>query len=351
MNLSNRSISSRRRFLKGLGATVFLPSLEVFGADSSPLRMAYIYTPNGIIMPKWTPKSSGEKWQLNETLHPLQNVKSDIQVITGLAHDKAEPNGDGGGDHARATATFLTGIQARKTAGADIRLGKSVDQFAVQAVKGQTRLDSLQLGCDVVRKAGRCDSGYSCAYQFNFSWSSPTMPLAPEIDPRLVFEKMFGSEFSNEDKATREKRIGHRASLLDYVMEDAKSFQRNLGRDDAQKIEDYLTGVREIEQKIERAEKLARQFPKSNKPAGIPSGYDDHIRMMYDLMVMAFQSDTTRIASFLVAHDGSNRSFQKSAFLMDTTVCLIIAMTMKRSQSWKKLTGFMWTNLPGFWIG
>jgi hypothetical protein len=273
--------------------------------------MAYVYTPNGIIMPQWTPQGSGSQWQLSQTLQSLEGVKKDIQVISGLAHDKAEANGDGGGDHARATATFLTGMQARKTAGADIQLGTSVDQVAVAAVKGKTKLDSLQLGCDTVRKAGRCDSGYSCAYQFNFSWSSPTMPLAPEIDPRLVFEKLFGSEFSKEDKASREKRIAHRKSLLDYLKEDAETYRRELGYSDAQKIDEYLQGIREVEQKIENSEKFAAQLPKGEKPRGIPSDYRDHIRIMYDLMMMAFQSDSTRIATFLVAHDGSNRNFRE----------------------------------------
>ena len=307
----NLSSGSRRHFLKGLGASVCLPALEIFGKTSSPIRMAYVYTPNGIIMPKWTPKSVGKDWQLPQTLQSLGRVKNDIQVITGLAHDKADPNGDGGGDHARATATFLTGRQARKTAGSDIQLGISVDQHAVRAVKGMTKLDSLQLGCDPARRAGRCDSGYSCAYQFNFSWSSPTMPLAPEIDPRLVFERMFGRDFSAGDKESRAKRLSHRKSLLDYVKEDAKSLQKNLGVADARKIDEYLNGVREVEKKIENAEKFRQQMPNGKKPEGIPAAYRDHIRIMYDLMVMAFQSDTTRIATFLVAHDGSNRSFRE----------------------------------------
>ena len=311
MNSLTRASASRRRFLQGAGATVFLPSLEIFGASPRPLRMAYVYTPNGIIMPKWTPQGEGKDWKPGQTLAPLQGVKNDIQVISGLAHDKAEPNGDGGGDHARATATFLTGMQARKTAGADIRLGTSVDQMAVAAVKGQTRLDSLQLGCDPARRAGKCDSGYSCAYQFNFSWSSPTMPLAPEINPRIVFEKLFGRDSTREDKATRSKRLDRRRSLLDYVMDDAKTLRRELGYSDAQKIDEYLTGIRELETKIENAEKFREHLPNSEKPRGIPSTYREHIRIMYDLLLMAFQSDTTRIATFLVAHDGSNRSFRE----------------------------------------
>lgn len=277
---------------------------------SGPLRMAYIYTPNGAIMDKWTPKQEGQDWQLSQTLAALKETKEDLQVITGLMHDKAEANGDGGGDHARATATFLTAAQARKTAGADIKLGISVDQVAAAQIGSQTRLDSLQLGCDPARKAGRCDSGYSCAYQFNFSWKSPTLPLAPEVDPRLVFEKLFGAPESKESVESRVRRTRHERSLLDYVYEDAKTLQGKLGHTDRLKVDEYLTAVREIELKIENAEKFRSSLPQNGmRPDGIPAEYREHIRVMYDLLALAFQTDTTRIASFLVAHDGSNRSF------------------------------------------
>jgi len=308
----------RRKFLRGIGATVALPTLECMLPETvaaakkaeQATRMAFIYTPNGAIMDKWLPKGEGQNWELSPTLSSLKDVKNDIQVITGLEHDKANNNGDGGGDHARATATFLTAVQARKTAGADIRLGVSVDQVAAQQVGSRTKLDSLQLGCDPVRKAGRCDSGYSCAYQFNFSWKNATLPLPPEIDPRIVFEKLFGSKESRKESAeSRARRMRHERSLLDFVMEDAKSLQHSLGRTDRQKIDEYLTAVRELEQKIENAEKFRAALPKTNRPDGIPQVYRDHIRVMYDLMALAFQSDSTRIASFLVAHDGSNRSF------------------------------------------
>ena len=273
-------------------------------------RMAFIYTPNGAIMDKWTPRGEGNDWQLSPTLAPLKGVKEELQVISGLMHDKAEANGDGGGDHARATATFLTGVQARKTAGADIRLGVSVDQVAAEQIGSQTRIDSLQLGCDPARKAGRCDSGYSCAYQFNFSWKSPTLPLAPEIDPRLVFENLFGAPESKESAESRARRIRHERSLLDYVLEDARSLQGRLGHTDRLKVDEYLTAVREIEEKIEKAEKFRAALPpEETRPDGIPASYREHVAVMYDLLALAFQTDSTRLATFLVAHDGSNRSF------------------------------------------
>lgn len=309
----------RRRFLHGLGATVALPSLEWLApveglaateAGNAALKMAFVYTPNGVIPSKWNPKGEGKNWQLSSTLSALAPVKSELQVISGLAHDKANANGDGGGDHARANATFLTGMQARKTAGADIRAGVSVDQIAALRNGRQSKLDSLQLGCDLGRKAGRCDSGYSCAYQYNMSWRTPTLPLAPEIDPRLVFEKLFGSAQRPGDKKAQQRRLKERRSVLDFVLEDAKSMQQELGYTDRLKLDEYLTGVRELEQKIENAETFSASLPDADRPTGVPSDYAAHIRLMYDLMVMAFQTDSTRVASFLVAHDGSNRSFK-----------------------------------------
>lgn len=304
----------RRAFLRGLGSVIALPSLELMAATqkvSSPLRLAFVYTPNGAIMDQWRAKGEGRDWQMGAAMSGLKNVKNDIQVITGLAHDKAKANGDGAGDHARANATFLTGVQAKKTAGADIRNGVSVDQVAAAQVGHLTRLRSMQLGCDPARQAGRCDSGYSCAYQFNFSWKTQSLPLPPEIDPRLVFEQMFGSGDSKADAKSRARRARYDQSILDFVQDDAKSLQGKLGYSDRQKLDEYLTGVRELEMKISNAEKFAATLPKIDKPKGIPVSYKEHIRLMYDLMVLAFQSDTTRIASFLVAHDGSNRNFKE----------------------------------------
>ncbi len=306
--------------LRGIGVTMALPALEAMGplrafsaskAPSAPLRMGFVYLPNGVIMNQWIPKQSGSKFELPATLKPLDPFKSRLQVLSGLDHDKANPNGDGGGDHARANATFLTGCQAKKTDGADIRIGVSVDQVAAAKQAGKTRLDSLQLGCDVGRKAGRCDSGYSCAYQFNFSWKTENLPMPPEIDPRVVFEKMFGSGILGDVKKNQAQRAKYQRSILDFVMEDAKSLQTKLGHSDRAKLDEYMTGVRELERQIEQAERFTRQLPDFSAPTGIPGDFQEHVRLMYDLMAMAFQTDTTRIATFLVAHDGSNRSFRK----------------------------------------
>lgn len=311
---------SRRRFLRGLGALIALPTFERTLAESakaaaasgavtggSPLRLAFIYTPNGAIMNHWTPQGTGSDFTLPEILSPLGKVKSRIQVISGLKHDKGKANGDGGGDHARAVASFLTATQARKTAGNDIRLGISIDQLAASQLGVETPLPSLELGCDQAVKAGNCDSGYSCAYQFNFSWKNETMPLPPEHDPRLVFEKLFGSV--SESPAHRQRRLAQRRSVLDFVLEDANALQSSLGYHDQQKLEEYLTGVREAEAKIQRSEKFSATFDGGRRPEGVPSDYTEHIRLMYDMMVLAFQSDSTRVATFLVAHDGSNRTF------------------------------------------
>lgn len=318
--LSSPSHASRRRFLRGLGALIALPSFERVLADqaklaalsggtkaASPLRMAFVYTPNGAIMPHWTPQATGTEFNLPEILSPLNHLKPHFQVLSGLKHDKGKANGDGGGDHARAVASFLTATQARKTAGNDIRLGVSIDQVAAEALGSATPLPSLELGCDRAVKAGNCDSGYSCAYQFNFAWKDESMPLPPENDPRLVFEKLFGA--GNEDPKARQRRLAQRRSILDFVMEDAKSLQSGLGYHDQQKLDEYLTGVRETEVKIQKSEKVNAAFDPGQAPEGIPADYKEHIRLMYDMMVLAFQSDSTRVATFLVAHDGSNRTF------------------------------------------
>lgn len=321
---------SRRRFLRGLGTLMALPALEATapfaakastaaaksgagagaGAAASPLRMAFVYTPNGKNMDHWRPSGEGSSYQLSRALAPLKDVQSEFQVISGLKHDKAQANGDGGGDHARANASFLTGVQARKTAGADIRNGISIDQVAANDIGQLTRLPSLELSCDEARRAGNCDSGYSCSYQFNLAWKSETTPLAPERDPKLAFERLFGGGAQDaEADAARAKREFFNKSVLDFVMEDAKNLQKQLGYNDKQKLDEYLSSVRDIERRLSRADKFSKALPDYQKPTGIPQSYQEHIRLMFDLQVLAFQTDTTRISTFLLAHDGSNRSF------------------------------------------
>ena len=279
------------------------------GAAKFPLRMAFIYSPNGKNMAHWSPQKDGRDYDLPSSLAPLEGVRDHFQIISGLRHEKARANGDGGGDHARANATFLTGMQARKTAGADIRNGISIDQVAANEIGQLTRLPSLELSCDEARRAGNCDSGYSCSYQFNLAWKSESTPLAPERDPKLAFERLFGNGQAREEDAARAKREFFNKSVLDFVMEDARSLQRQLGYNDKQKLDEYMTSVRDIERRLGSADKFARQMPDYEAPTGIPDKYEEHIRLMFDLQRLAFQTDSTRISTFLLAHDGSNRSF------------------------------------------
>lgn len=295
---------------------MFLPALEGLQAAApvakkAPLRMAFLYIPNGVNLNKWRTKGEGRDFQLSQTLQPLESSKGDIQVLTGLDHDKGFSNGDGAGDHARANATFLTGVQIKKTAGADIRAGVSVDQIAAQAIGHETYLPSLELSCDQARQSGRCDSGYACAYQYNMSWRSATQPMAPENNPRLVFERLFGGFNPGESQEAREKRLMTRRSILDFVLDDAKGLRRELGRTDQRKLDEYLTAVREMETRIEKAETHFKEVPAESKPTGIPDDYESHLRLMLDLLALAFETDTTRVSSFMFAHDGSNRSFSE----------------------------------------
>lgn len=310
------SLTDRRGFLRGLGTLMALPALESLAtrgyaapakAAARPLRMAFLYTPNGVNVEHWFPKGEGEHYQFGSSMKMLEQYRKDFSIITGLCHDKARANGDGGGDHARATATFLTGVQARKTAGSDIKLGTSVDQLVADRIGHQTKLASLELSTDGQRSAGRCDSGYSCAYQFNLAWKSETMPLAPEMDPRLAFERVFGAGAGGKEG---ERRRLLNKSIMDTVLADANRLQRRVNARDRAKLDEYFTSVRDIEQRIERAEKLGQPLPKDvQAPSGIPDSYQEHIRVMFDLLALSFQTDSTRVATFLLAHDGSNRSF------------------------------------------
>jgi hypothetical protein len=320
---------SRRQFLKGLGACIALPTFASMlrptasaaavtpaanglgvTATGAPLRMAFVYFPNGAHQDHWWPTGEGSNFTLGRTMQPLAGLKNSLQVLGGLDHKNATAGNDGAGDHARANATFLTGMRARKTDSTDIEVGISVDQVVAQKVGHVTRFSSLELSCDSVRKAGRCDSGYSCAYQYNLSWASPTTPMAPEPNPRLVFERLFGAGAPGERQKNFRMRQETQKSLLDFVMEDARSLQKNLSSSDRDKLDEYLTGLRGIEQRIQRAEKFGDlPDPQADTPAGIPANYGEHMDIMFDLLAMAFETDSTRVATLLLAHDGSNRAF------------------------------------------
>lgn len=307
---------SRRTLLKGIGAAVALPWLEAMGPIASwaapvkgtapaPNRMAFLYVPNGINMADWTPTGVGSDFELTPILSPLAPVKDKLLVLTGLTADKARANGDGGGDHARALSAFLTGSQPRKTDGTDIRAGVSIDQVAAARLADATRLPSLEIGAEAGAMAGNCDSGYSCVYSSTMSWKSATQPLPKEVNPKLVFERMFGGP----DK-DRVKRDATRKSILDFVREDAGDLTRQLGTADRRKMDEYFASIRDIELRIERASKLPPiKTPEGPRPTGIPAKYEDHLKLMADLMVLAFQADVTRVITFVMANEGSNRPY------------------------------------------
>lgn len=305
----------RRTFLKGLGAAMALPYLEgmaparAAGASvTPPVRGAFVFFPNGAIQPAWKPEQAGADYKMSETLKPLEAFRDDLSVITGLAQDNGRAKGDGPGDHARCAASYLTGAHPVKTSAANIKVGVSVDQVAAEQIGKLTRLPSLEIGIERGRNAGNCDSGYSCAYSSNVSWKTPTTPVAKEINPRAVFERLFGSP---QDAKDRKKRNKFRKSILDLVAADAKRLKQTLGTTDRAKLDEYFTSVREIEQRISRSEKDAEQRrPKNFKlPKRTPRDLTEHVRLMYDLLVLAFQTDTTRISTYMLGNAGSNRTY------------------------------------------
>jgi hypothetical protein len=323
---------SRRRFLMGLGAAVALPAFESMvrggavvpaaGASAGvgaplattatgvPLRMAYVYFPNGAIQNVWWPKGEGKDFTLSPTMQSLSELNGKFQVFGGLDHLNATAGNDGGGDHARACGTFLTGVRVRKTAGADIHAGVSIDQVTANHVGHLTRFASLELTCDAVRKSGNCDTGYSCAYQYNLSWQSPETPVAPEPNPRLLFERLFGAGAKGQRAQSLKMRRQQQRSILDFVLDDTRSLEGELGSSDNRKLDEYLSSVRDVEKRIEASERFGdAPDPNVDSPTGVPAAYAEYIQLMYDMMLLAFQTDSTRVATFLVANEGSNRSF------------------------------------------
>jgi hypothetical protein len=312
---------SRRKFFRNVGACIALPAFEslyalpAFGAPKgkvAPTRMAFVYVPNGIIPSAfWPAGEGGSDYALPSTLAPLAKVRNQLQVISGLHCNSADAGPDGPGDHARAGGTFLTNQRVKKTAGSDIQAAISIDQVVAGQIGHLTRFSSLELTCDAVRKSGDCDSGYACAYVYNLSWRSPNQPLAPEHNPRFVFERLFGAGSHGERVANLKRRQQEQRSILDYVLEDARRLDADLDGRDRMKLDQYLTSVREIEQRIEITERLPVRNPSVDAPVGVPEKYDEHIALMFDMMMLAFQTDSTRVATLLLAREGSNRSFNE----------------------------------------
>ena len=310
----------RRTFLRGLGAAVALPMLDAMSpalaspaskaASKTPVRLAFTYIPNGVTMKDWKPTAVGSDFGMSRILKPLEPFKNDLMVLSGLDHHQANALGDGGGDHARAGACFLTGVHPKKTAGADIHAGISVDQIAARSLGAATKVASLELGCEDSRTVGSCDSGYSCAYTNSISWRGPQTPMPPETNPRLVFERLFGDDDFSATPEERRQRAVTRKSILDLVNSRTQRLVQDLGAADKRKLDEYLTGVREIEQRIQLAEKDSRQFrPDIEKPSGVPVAFADYIKLMFDLQVLAFQADVTRVSTLLFGREASVRTY------------------------------------------
>jgi len=313
----------RRHFLRGLGACIALPAFESLGAlkalaaptsklastaSGAPLRTAFVYFPNGAIPAAWWPKSEGREFEFSRTLQPLEPLRQHLQVLGGLDQRCAYGGQDGGGDHARGNGVFLTGVRLKKSA-TDIRAGISIDQAIAREIGHLTRFPSLELSSDAVRTSGACDSGYACAYQFNLSWSSATTPVAAESNPRMVFERLFGAGAPGERAENMKRRQQEQRSVLDFVLEDARGMNRRLNGRDKAKLDQYLTGVREIETNIQKAERFgAAKDPGIETPAGIPQDRAQHAQIMLDMLALAFQTDSTRVATIMLGHDGDNRS-------------------------------------------
>lgn len=316
MNLLTGKRLPRRTVLRGVGAAVGLPALEAMlpaaaGAQAAkpPLRLCFVYVPNGIILQEWLPAENADRPGLPRILRPLEKHRDVVTLISGLDDRNGNALGDGPGDHARAGASFLTGVHCRKTAGADIQGGISADQVAAMSVGRATRLPSLELGCEDSRTVGNCDSGYSCAYTNSISWRTPATPMPPETNPRQAFERLFGSADSPPDPEARARRARNRRSILDLVQEDARRLLLDLGPGDRRKVDAYLTAVREVERTIQAAERTAETPADLERPTGIPIRFTDYIRLMYDLLVLAYRTDATRVSTLMVGREGSLRVY------------------------------------------
>jgi hypothetical protein len=323
---------NRRSFLRGVGACLALPAFESLNArkacaanvqapelartaTGAPLRTAFVFFPNGAVPASWWPEENHGELMLRETLRPLQDHRQYIQVLSGLDHLCANAGLDGGGDHARATGVFLTGVRLNKSP-TEIRAGVSIDQAIARRIGHLTRFSSLELTCDDGRTTGACDSDYACVYQYNLSWTSATTPAPAEANPRLVFERLFGAGAPGERARNMERRLLEQRSVLDFVLEDARHMQKRLSAGDRDKLDQYLTGVRAIESRIQKAEQFGPpREPDIQTPRGIPAKRGEYVQLMYDLMVMAFQTDSTRIATLCLGHDGDNRPLQEIGVL------------------------------------
>ncbi|MBI4905511.1 MAG: DUF1552 domain-containing protein [Acidobacteria bacterium] len=304
----------RRRLLQGVGAAIALPLLDAMrpalGApskgSSTPRRLSVVYVPNGIVMKDWKPSTTGPDYSLTRILKPFEPLRQDITVLSGLANHAA--NKAKGGGHAKATGSFLSGAQPKYTAGPDVRAGVTFDQLAAQRWSKDTRVASLQIGCEDARMVGNCDTGSSCAYTNTLSWKNEETPLPVEVNPRSIFERLFGTVDPSLPADVRARRALYRKSILDQARESTQRLAAELGGADKRRIDEYLTAIREVEQRIAAAEKDPIT-PPSEKPSGIPFAYSEYVKLMFDLQVIAFQSDLTRVSTMMLGREGSVRTY------------------------------------------
>lgn len=314
-----RKALDRRTFLRGAGgAAVALPFLDSMvpalakaaTTPEKPVRMAFVYVPNGIDMRNWNPDYEGKLQQLPRILKPLEPFKEDFNLLGNLTHNAGRALLDGAGDHGRCCAAYLTGVQPRKTM-VDIKSGISFDQIVANQIGSKTRFKSLEIGMEDARQAGDCDSGYSCAYTNNLAWRSETQPLPPILNPRALFERLFGTDASLSPEARKLRNL-YRRSVLDLVSSDAKKLASDLGPTDKRKLDEYLSSIRDIEMQIQRAESDNSQInPGMEKPYGIPADFAEHFRLMTNMLTVAFQADLTRVVTFLVTHEGTSRAYRE----------------------------------------
>jgi len=308
MIISKKSLP-RRSVLRGLGATLSLPLLDAMApalsAQAPPIkRLGFVYMPMGAHIPAWTPKSAGGRLtELSPTLRSLEKVRDQLCVIENLELKNAYP-----GTHATSNAAFLSAATAKWTESSDYYLGTTIDQVAAQQMGQATRLPSIELAMDLLTVVGQCDNGYACVYQNNLSWSSPTTPLPAEAHPRVAFERLFGDGGTVAD---RQSELRKEASLLDWVKDDIARLQRKLGPGDRTKVSQYLDTVREVERRIQKAEASVESsaLRDLDRPVGVPAAYADHAKLMFDLQVLAMQGDVTRVLTFQLARETSNRSY------------------------------------------
>jgi len=316
MIVTKRAIS-RRTVLRGVGVAVALPLLDAMvpaltafqKTPARPVRrLGVVYHPNGVVYENWLPKGTGAGFEFSRVLAPLERLRDRVVVVTGLADRQAEALGDGGGDHSRASGSYLTGVHVKKS-DSMVQNSVSMDQLAAKAFERDTQLSSLQLTVDMNNLVGSCDTGYSCAYSNTLSWLTPTLPLMSENDPRVVFERLFGASDST-DPRVRMARLRQDRSILDSVTARVKQLQQKLGPADNTKVSDYLESLRDVERRIQKAgEQSGRDLPDVDRPVGIPDSFDEHVHLLYDLQVLAYQCDLTRVITFMYGREQSARTY------------------------------------------